>query len=161
VLAALLVTRVVIGAAFPAHTLPATDGHPIVVPAPNHVVVVDVFATWCAPCREALPIIDRVRSRFDERVTFISVSVDDGPDAAERVLHFASTLGVSGPFLLDSDHALSGELVLRKLPTTYIIDADGIVRHINNGFGPGYERRLQGWIEDTLRRDPRPKHSTP
>ncbi len=150
-LALLLVTRIVIGDAFPVRTLPDLDGHPVAVPPRGRVVVVDVFATWCAPCRESLPRIERLRSRFGDRVAFVSVSEDEGPDAAERVARFAAGLRVSGPFLLDSDHALSGRLILRTLPTTYVIDAGGVVRHINNGFGRGYERRLQRWIEDTLR----------
>jgi thiol-disulfide isomerase/thioredoxin len=157
VLALLLATRVLIGDAFPVHVLPTLDGHEVQLPPRGQVVVVDVFATWCEPCRESMPLLERLRSRYGDRVAFVGVSEDEGPDATERVIRFTSGLRVSGPFLLDSDHALSGRLVLRKLPTTYVIDADGVVRHINNGFGPGYERRVAGWIEDTLRRQRSPK----
>jgi len=91
-----------------------------------------------------------LRARYGERVTFISVAEDDGPDAAADVARYAAQLGLHVTVVLDKSHALSDRLVLRKLPTTYVVDADGVVRHINNGFGPGYERRLAGWIEQTL-----------
>ena len=150
-LALLLVTRVVIGDAFPARVLPALDGHAVELPAAGRVVVIELFATWCAPCRQSLPQLERLRSRFGDRVTFVTVSEDEGADAVERVSGFAADLKLSGTVLLDRDHALYEQLVVRKLPTTYVVDSRGIVRHINNGFGPGYERRLAGWIEQTSR----------
>src|SRR5262249_26010577 len=94
---------------------------------------------------------ERLRAQLGDRVAFVAVSEDEGPAAAERVARFAAELGLSGPVVLDGDHALYGRLVVRKLPTTYVVDSHGIVRHINNGFGPGYERRIRRWIEDTLR----------
>jgi thiol-disulfide isomerase/thioredoxin len=156
VLALLLITRVVIGDVFPARALPALDGQPATLPAAGRVVVIDLFATWCGPCRQSLPLLERLRARFGDRVTFVSVSEDSGADAAAQVARYAQELKLSGPFLLDVDHALYDRLVVRKLPTTYIVDRHGVVRHINNGFGPGYERRLARWIEDTLRADPTP-----
>jgi cytochrome c biogenesis protein CcmG, thiol:disulfide interchange protein DsbE len=157
VLALLLVTRVVIGDAFPKGELPTLDGEVVELPPAGRVVVVELFATWCGPCRESLPLLERVRARFGDRVTFVTVSEDVDPRAAAKVARFAAELALPGPILLDRDHALYDQLVVRKLPTTYVIDHAGVVRHINNGFGPGYARRITGWIEQELRAAPSPR----
>jgi len=151
VLALLLATRVLIGDAFPATTLPTLDGQSFALPAPGHVLVVEVFATWCRSCHEALPIIERLRGRFGAELTVVTVGEDDGKDARAKLERMAAATGLTGPILLDGDHELYRRLGVKKLPTTYIVDDKGVVRHIDNGFGPGYESRLSGWIRETLR----------
>jgi thiol-disulfide isomerase/thioredoxin len=151
VIALLLATRVLLRDPFPAVTLPAFDGHDISLPAAGDVLVVEVFATWCVPCKQALPILERLRHRFAGKVTFVPVSEDDGEEAREKIAGFLRATGFSGAIFLDSDHALYRRLGVRKLPTAYIVDRQGVVRHIDNGFGPGYEERLTGWLRKTLR----------
>ena len=147
----LFAARVLLGDPFPAATLPALRGQTVALPAAGHVVVVEVFATWCASCHEALPIVERLRSRFGDRVIFLGVSEDDGDEARAKLGRMVEATGLTAPILLDADHDLYNRLGIRKLPTAYVIDAEGVVRHIDNGFGPGYEKRLAGWIVQTLR----------
>jgi thiol-disulfide isomerase/thioredoxin len=144
----LLATRVLIGEPFPAQKLPQLAGATVTVPAAEHVVVVDFFATWCGPCHEALPILVKLREKFGDRVTFVFISEDEA--SREKVARFAADFKLGGPVLLDADHAVYDRVGVRKLPTTYIIDSAGIVRHINNGFGPGYEGRMTRWLRQTL-----------
>ncbi len=151
VIALLLATRVLIGDPFPSVTLPALDGHVLALPGERDVLVVEVFATWCRPCKEALPILERLRHQFAQGVSFVSVSEDDGDDARDKIAGFLGATGFSGPILLDSDHALYRRLGVRKLPTAYVVDREGVVRHIDNGFGPGYEARLARWLRVALR----------
>ncbi|HKA86027.1 MAG TPA: TlpA disulfide reductase family protein [Haliangiales bacterium] len=151
----LLVTRVIIGDAFPPRQLADGDGAAVDVVAPGKIVVVDFFATWCEPCRDELPILEGLRARFGDRVTFVTVSEDTGADARDRVARFAAEMRLGAPILFDADHALYERLGVRKLPTTYVVDATGTVRHINNGFGPGYRARVARWIAETLRAEDR------
>jgi len=152
VIALLLLTRVLIGDPFPVATLPALDGPAVAVPAHGKVVVVEIWATWCASCHQALPIIEGLRHRFGSEIVVVTVSEDEGEEARAKVARMAADTGLAGPILLDGNHALYQRLGVRKLPTAYVIDAAGVVRHIDNGFGPGYEGRLTKWIEETLRR---------
>jgi thiol-disulfide isomerase/thioredoxin len=152
----LLATRILIGDSFPEMQLPSLASGEVALPAAGHVVVVELFATWCDSCRDALPIMERLREHFGDRVTFVTVGEDEGDDARAKVVRFAAALQLSGPVLLDADHALYDRLGVRKLPTAYVIDALGVVRHIDNGFGPGYEARLTRWIESTLEGRDRP-----
>jgi thiol-disulfide isomerase/thioredoxin len=159
--ALLLVTRIVIGDAFPPERLMGADGTAVDVVVPGQIVVVDLFATWCEPCRDELPILEDLRARFGDRVAFVTISEDTGADARDKVARFAAQMKLRAPILFDGDHALYERLGVRKLPTTYIVDATGTVRHINNGFGPGYRARVAKWIADTLRaQDKRPAPAT-
>lgn len=149
-IALFLATRVLLGDPFPVTSLPTLDGQTAALPAPGQVVVVEMFATWCTSCREALPIIERLRSRFGTDVAVVTVSEDDA-EARAKLERMAAATGLAGPILLDGDHDLYRRLGVKKLPTTYVVDEKGVVRHIDNGFGPGYESRLTGWIRQTLR----------
>ena len=144
----LLATRVLIGDPFPTQKLPQLAGDAVALPPSDRVVVVDFFATWCGPCHQALPILVRLREKLGDRVTFVFISEDEA--SREKVARFAAEFKLGGPVLLDSDHAFYDRVGVRKLPTTYILDSAGIVRHINNGFGPGYEGRIGHWLRQTL-----------
>ncbi len=156
-----LALRILIGDPFPAEELPSLASAKVALPATGQVVVVELFATWCESCRDALPIVARLRERFGDRVTFVTVSEDEGEDARPKVARFADAMGIAEPILLDADHALYDRLGVRKLPTAYVIDAKGVVRHIDNGFGPGYEARLGRWIDSTLHGRDKPPASRP
>jgi len=151
VIALFLATRVLIGDAFPAASLPTLDGQMVALPASGQVLVVEIFATWCASCHEALPIVEGLRKRFGSDLVVVTVSEDEGKDARAKLERMADETGLTGPILLDPDHDLYRRLGVRKLPTTYIVDDKGVVRHIDNGFGPGYPSRLSGWTRQTLR----------
>jgi hypothetical protein len=76
------------------------------------------------------------------------VIVDVG-EAAEKVAAFYATHTVpkGAKLVLDRDGTAARLWGQDRFPTTFVIDAAGIIRHINRGFGPGYEQRLRGWLE--------------
>lgn len=92
--------------------------------------MVDVWATWCAPCREGLPamqrLADRVAGLDDPGVEFLALSVDEAGVDVERYL---ADLGVSLPVV--SSRA-DGEALRRwgvsEVPTTIVLDRRGVVR---------------------------------
>jgi len=145
-----LLARVLIGDPLPAIALDTVDRGRLELPVKERIVVVDFFATWCGPCRESLPVLERLRARYGDRALFVSISEDEGEDARKRVARFAEAIGLHGPIGLDPDRAVFQRLGVRKLPTTYIVDGTGTVRHINNGYGPGYEARMARWLDGVL-----------
>jgi thiol-disulfide isomerase/thioredoxin len=144
----LLAAAVVIGDPLPSLSLGAIPGGARVeLPVRGRVTVIDLFATWCVPCRQSLPALERLRRRFDGRVDFVSIAEDDDPIAVER---FVRELGVGARVLLDGDRRAWRALGAHRLPTTYLVDGAGVVRRINHGSGPGYEARVAAWIEQLV-----------
>ncbi|MEV0899807.1 TlpA disulfide reductase family protein [Actinoplanes sp. NPDC049802] len=84
--------------------------------------VINLWASWCLPCREELPVIQGLADRAQGRFTVVGVDVDGDRDAAAR---FAATRDVSFPTLHDPEKTLLDKLGLMTLPATVFIDADG------------------------------------
>jgi peroxiredoxin len=83
-------------------------------------VVVHFFATWCEPCREELPALNRLVARADGRdLAVVAVSVAEAP---VRVRRFLNETPVNFPILLDEDRAVAKSWGVDTLPTTIILD---------------------------------------
>lgn len=94
------------------------------------VVLLNVWATWCAPCRAEMPTLDRLQKRFgDEGLEVVALSVDR--KGAEAARQFFDEIGVGLPVFIDQDGAALGALGLYGLPATLLIGPDGreLARH--------------------------------
>ena len=119
--------------ATPALELDALDGKPQrLEDYRGRVVLVNFWATWCAPCLEEMPSIERLRRSFDaRRFSVLAVNVGQGPRVAAE---FAEKLGLGGfQVLLDREMKVSKAWGARVLPATYIVDPDGKVRYSHFG----------------------------
>jgi len=106
-------------------TLPCLGGGPDVQLAglSGRPLVVNMWASWCAPCREELPVLQEYAERADGRVQVIGVDFQDmRPEAA---LELARRAGVTYPLLADVDTALREPFRVQGMPWTLVIDADG------------------------------------
>jgi thiol-disulfide isomerase/thioredoxin len=117
------------------------------------VVVVNLWASWCPPCRAEMPAIEKVyRAYADLGVVVLGVNTtyqDSELDAAAFVRKYALTF----PIPLDRDGSVSQRYALRGLPTTFFIDRKGIIRSIIVG-GPMSEATIQSKIEELLKDTP-------
>ncbi len=105
----------------PVFSLPNTTGANIALEAARgHVVLVHFFATWCEPCREELPALDRLAARADGNVKVLAIAV---ADADRSVLRFFATTPVGFPVLLDRDRAVAKAWNVTTLPMTFVLDA--------------------------------------
>jgi cytochrome c biogenesis protein CcmG, thiol:disulfide interchange protein DsbE len=124
------------------------DGREVRLPARGaRATVVDFWATWCEPCREQLPELDRLAAAWRaEGVEVYAISFDEDRAAVEE---FVARASVDFPVLWDKGGAtLAERLQLTRLPTTVVLDAAGVVRAVH----VGYERGQVGGLEDELRR---------
>lgn len=85
-------------------------------------VVVNVWASWCAPCRAEMPLLERASQRFGDDVAFVGVASKDQRAPAEA---FLDEFDVTYPNVLDDAGEIRERLSLRGFPTTYLFDADG------------------------------------
>lgn len=103
------------------------DGAPLsVAEHRGNVVVLNVWASWCAPCRaEAPALVEASKQRPD--AVFLGLNTRDEPDAARA---FVRTSGITWPSFRDADGSLLlgfGQLPPNAIPTTLVVDADGRV----------------------------------
>ena len=110
------------------------------------VILVDFFATWCGPCHEAMAALDEIARR--RGVKLVVVDVGEPP---ERVQAFfaAHPLPPGARVVTDTTADAAHRWGQKRFPTTFVLGA-GTIRHINRGYGPGYARRLDGWVAKEL-----------
>jgi len=90
-------------------------------------VLVNLWATWCAPCVREMPALDRLQARLGQRLKVLAISEDRG--AAHVVEPFLEKLALAQlAIYLDAKGAAQSALEVRGLPTSYLIDPDGRIR---------------------------------
>jgi cytochrome c biogenesis protein CcmG/thiol:disulfide interchange protein DsbE len=114
--------------------------------APGVPTVVNLWASWCGPCREELPLMQEVADAAGDRLHVVGVISRDGvPQAAS----FAEDAGISFPGAFDRDGALMAHLGLNGLPFTFFLDADGALVHSEVGQISSAEE-LRGLVAEYL-----------
>jgi peroxiredoxin len=115
----------------------------------GRVVMVNFWATWCGPCREEMPQLNRLYEKYRASgFVLFGVNVDDDSSKAADV---AKKLGVTFPVLLDTDKKVSKLYDLSTMPSTVIIDRDGKVRYVHRGYLTGYENDYEKQIRELLK----------
>ena len=109
------------------------------------VVIVDFWATWCPPCREGLPHVDKVYQEFkDKGVKAYAVDVQETKD---KVAKYMEEQKLTLTALLDSDGKISTAYKVNGIPQTVIIGKDGKVREVFVGTGPDSEQKLHAAVK--------------
>ncbi len=113
------------------------------------VVMVNFWATWCGPCRQEMPLLEELFSRY-ERVgfTLLGVNIDDDP---RRAMAMAQELGVTFPVVFDNTKEVSKLYDVNAMPVTVLVDKEGRVRHVHHGYKPGYEEKYLNEVRALLR----------
>ncbi len=113
------------------------------------VVMVNFWATWCGPCRQEMPLLDELYQRYS-RVGFnlLGVNIDDD---SRRAMQMIEELGVNFPVLFDARKQVSELYDVDAMPVTVIIDREGTVRYVHQGYKPGYEDKYLTQIRSLLR----------
>ena len=113
------------------------------------VVMINFWATWCGPCRQEMPLLDELYTRY-QRVGFnlLGVNIDDD---SSRAMKMISELGVSFPVLFDARKEVSKLYDVDAMPVTVLVDREGNVRYIHEGYKPGYENTYLDQVRSLLR----------
>ena len=98
--------------------------------APGTPTVLNLWGSWCPPCREEMPVLQSFAEEAGDRVRVLSVISKDGVPQADS---FAADAGVTFPGAFDGEGRLMAELGINALPYTYFLDADGGLVHTETG----------------------------
>ncbi len=142
-----------IGAAAPNLSALASDGRMLSLNQfRGQVVYVDFWASWCAPCREAIPVLDTMYQRYQGRgFTVLGVNVDTERKSAQRMI---DQLLPKFPLLFDPQGKWPEAFGLRDMPTSYLIDAKGVVRYIHKGYRARDAQQIEAAIKAALGEKP-------
>jgi peroxiredoxin len=111
------------------------------------VVLLDFWASWCAPCLTSLPTLDQLRSEFGADFRVVAVNLDKEPGKARQ---FLSKHPVGYPSASDPAGVIPEQFELDTMPSSYLIDRSGVIRYVHRGFQKGDERALRVEIQRLL-----------
>lgn len=115
----------------------------------GQVVMLNFWATWCGPCREEMPQLNRLYEKYrDAGFTLLGVNIDDD---ARNARAMATRLGLQFPVLFDTEKKVSRLYDLETMPSTVLIDRDGRLRFVHLGYKDGYEAKYEKQIRELLR----------
>ncbi|MFG1891772.1 TlpA family protein disulfide reductase [Micromonospora sp. NPDC049051] len=118
------------GEALPELTLECfTGGAPVALRDVRGPAVINVWASWCPPCRKELPAFQRLSDRAAGQFRVVGVNSGDSREAAQSM---GEDFGVRFPVLIDQGEGLKRELNRKGIPLTVLVDAQGHVRHIDS-----------------------------
>lgn len=108
--------------------------------AQGKAVIVDFWATWCGPCKQSFPKLEELSKRLGDKVEIIGISVDD---EKKGVLEFAKENGATFAIGWDEGHKIAARWKVGTMPTTFIVDGEGTVRFIHDGYHDGETKQME------------------
>ena len=115
----------------------------------GELVMINFWASWCGPCRQEMPELERLYQRYKSLgFTILGINQDDKPRNAEKML---KQIPVSFPILFDEKHEVSDQYHVAAMPTTILLNRDGTIRDIHQGYRPGMEADYQKQIEEMIK----------
>ena len=143
--------RVEVGLPAPAYATVSLDGDSVsLAQQKGKVVLLNIWATWCHPCRDEIPELRAIHGRYRDRgLELVGVSVDtDGTDEVIRT--FMKDFQMTFPIWRDPDERISTQFLAVGVPATFLIDKEGILRWRKTGPIAPNDTSLTAAIERAL-----------
>jgi peroxiredoxin len=131
----------------------AGDGPKTLKDASGKVVLVDFWATFCDPCKKSFPAYQKLVDQFGGELVVIAISVDEPDNATkEQLADFVKTTGVKFTVVWDKAGDIRGKKYeVPKMPTSYIVDKTGVVRHMHAGYEDGEDTKVAEEVKALLK----------
>lgn len=122
------------------------------LPAPlqqygGRIVYVDFWASWCAPCAQSFPWLNKMHERYGDRLVIVGVNVDANADDAQR---FLSRYPARFDIVRDPNGELAEHYRIEGMPSTVILDGQGRILHQHSGYRAGDAAQYEAWIQQAL-----------
>ncbi len=127
------------------------DGAKSLAEAKGTVTILDFWGTFCEPCKKSFPKLQEMVDTQAGKLAVIAVSQDDPEDKkAEDIKKFAEELKVSFPIVWDKEKKTAGTYHPPKMPTSYVIDKNGVIKSVHAGYTDGEDEKLAKEIEELI-----------
>jgi thiol-disulfide isomerase/thioredoxin len=104
----------------------------LAAPRKGKIVIVDFWASWCGPCKASFPVMEQLHKDYSPKgLVLIAVNVDDDPAAMDG---FLKKHPVTFTVVRDAAKKLVSTADVASMPTSFVLDGDGRVRFVHNGF---------------------------
>lgn len=147
------------GAQAPDFTLPGVRENEAAVTLSDlrgEIVYVDFWASWCAPCLRSLPEVNTLYERYkDQGFSVVAITIDDPvEDALDFLLDLETPLAYN--VVLDQTAEIMDQYAVVGMPTSFLIDREGVVRMVHKGFRDGDTALLEQKLTALLAEQPAP-----
>jgi len=112
------------------------------------VILLNFFATWCPPCHEELPYLQKLSEQYQGK-EFVLLSIGREHNLSE-VEDFVAKKGLTYAFAVDPERKVYNKFATQYIPRTYLINRDGIIVRQTVGFDPNEFKELTGKITELL-----------
>jgi cytochrome c biogenesis protein CcmG, thiol:disulfide interchange protein DsbE len=112
------------------------------------VVIVDFWASWCGPCRESMPVLERLSKVYkDKGLVVLGVNIDNDAKSASA---FLKEVRVSFPVVNDSAKTVAKAYAPPTMPSSYVVDQQGRVHAVHAGFKASDGAKLESEVQKLL-----------
>jgi thiol-disulfide isomerase/thioredoxin len=114
----------------------------------KNILLVDFWATWCGPCRMAMPaLVDVAKEYKDKGVLYFAVNLREDADTVKKYLA-KEKLDIQVP--LDKEGKVAQDYLVKGIPTMVVIDKEGIVRQVHVGYTPNLKAELKKILDSII-----------
>lgn len=115
----------------------------------KHVVLLDFWATWCGPCRMAMPaLVDVAKEYKDQNVLYFAVNLKEDADTVRQFLK-KEKLEIQVP--LDKEGDVAAKYGVRGIPTMVIVDKAGLIQKVHVGYSPTLKAELKKSLDKLVK----------
>jgi peroxiredoxin len=115
----------------------------------GQVVLINFWASWCGPCRQEMPELNKLYSKYKKLgFTILGVNVEEDNKEA---LHIVKNDKISFPILFDTENKVSELYKVSGMPTTIIVDRSGNMRFLHRAYKPGDIDKYKKWVKKLIR----------
>lgn len=130
--------------------LPTVNGAGSATIEAGKVHVIHFWATFCAPCKVSMPALQKLADQYASAGLRVMALAQDEAEDKDSVKQFADGLKITFPVALDEGSAVAKALHLKSLPSTMILDRQGTVRFVKDGYSPADDTLIEKEVKGLL-----------